>query len=653
MKITLNTRTLLLGLTTLAGLGLAALVFSHLGVFGFPGKSASWKKMAEMTDFAYSPEPGETLAYRFSLTSESVLNPEIFSAGNSKTPSTAGKNTEETKLTMKSSGDLFLKFYPPEKKGDNIRVAGAVADYEQTLNDATPVYARAVTYPFVFDMNPKGYLSGFRFTKGIPEEAKSVVRNILYSMQTAYPKGDGETWQTKEIDTTGQYQANYAFAARGKDQGFTVAKVKEKYLKTNAADNDMNPLLRASSVRIVDSRAETLVPLKGAWILKTGLKESTVMESGKKQLGKSDVIFTAEREDKQPPAAFAATFNEALSALNSQGWFKEKYKITDSVLDNQSRNLDLDQALKAFLDMRKSLASSDRRKAEAFMLNYLRLFPKAAYDLIKAMDADPKKQRFSHEDQLLLWQLIAEAGHEDAQKAVLDAVTNPSFSDLTHMRAMAYVHSFEYPEEFMLDSLWNYYGTLDKKSEKSTTKELWTMTLYAIGGLGGPEKLNDALKAGVGKSLVENLKKTKDTSEQVTFLEAIGNYGGSDVLTQIEPYFASDSENVRIASFNAIRRMDSPAAFDAFTGHYEKETSRTVKSAALKFLTGMNPSQKMMSWSGKEVLTVTEPDDQEALTKVLGENMKTWPDNEKPLRDLLAKKPSNMVKKTVYRYVAP
>ncbi len=654
MKITMNTRTFLLGLTTLAGLGLAALVFSHLGVFGFSGESTPFEKMSEMADFVYAPEPGETLAYRFSLDSESVLSPEIFSAGNSHAPSPAGKNADETKLAMKTSGDLFLKFYPPENKGGNIRVAGAVADYEQTLNDATPIYARAVTYPFVFEMNPKGYLSGFRFTHGIPEEAKSVIWNILYTMQTACPKGKGDTWRTREIDTSGQYQANYSFSPKGgNDREFTVNKVKEKYLKSNAADNDMNPLLRASTVRIEESRAETLVPAKGAWIIKTRLKESTVMESGKKQLGKSDVIFTAERADKQPPTAFAATFGEALSALSSQRWFKEKYSITDSILDKQSRNLDLNDALKVFLDMRKSLASADRRKAEAFMLNYLRLFPKAAFDLIKAMDADPKKERFSHENQLLLWQLIAEAGHEDAQKAVIDAVTNTAYSDLTHMRAMAYVHSFEYPEDFMLDALWNAYGALDKQSSDKTVKELTTMALYAIGGLGSVDKLNDSLKPEVGKSLVENLRKTKDTAEQITLLEAIGNYGGSDVLSQVEPYFSSKDERVRMASFNALRRMDDPAAFDAFTGHYDKETSQNVKSAALKLLPGMTPSEKMMAWSGKEVLTVTEADDQEALTKVLGENMKTWPDNEKHLRALLSKKPSNMVKKTVYRYVAP
>lgn len=652
MKITMNARTFLLGLTTLAGLGLAALLFNHLGVFGFSGKSEPWEKLAEMTDFVYSPEPGETLAYRFSIDSDTMLSPEIFSAGNTGAP--IGKSDGETKFTLKSSGDLFLKFYPPEKKGENIHVAGAVADYDQTINDATPVYARAVTYPFVFDMNPKGYMSDIRYTKGIPEEAKSMVRTLLYSMQTAYPKNNGKTWQTREIDSTGQYQANYVFAEKSdKKSGLFIEKSKEKYLKINATDNDMNPLLRAASVRIEKSRAETLVPFKGAWILKTGLAESTVMESGKKELGKSTISFMAEREDKKPPAPFASTFKEALATLGSQSWFKEKYTITDSVLDAQSKNLDMDQALKVFLDMRKALTSSDRRKAEAFMLNYLRLFPKAAYDLIRALDADPKKERFSHEDQLLLWQLIAEAGHGDAQKAVLDAVTNSAFSDLTHMRAMAYVHSFEYPEDFMLDTLWGYYKTLDRKSTNSSVKELGTMTLYAIGGLGSEDKLNDGLKPEIGKSLVENLNKSKDTAEQITLLESIGNYGGSDVLAQIGPYFSSKSEEVRIASFNAIRRMNDPAAFDTFVTYYDKESSQKVKSTALKILVTMPASEAVVSWAGKEVLSVKETDDQNALAKVLGQNLETYPQSEKSLRALLSRKPANLVKKTVYKYITP
>jgi HEAT repeat protein len=177
--------------------------------------------------------------------------------------------------------------------------------------------------------------------------------------------------------------------------------------------------------------------------------------------------------------------------------------------------------------------------------------------------------------------------------------------------------------------------------------------LYALGTLGSDEKLNDSLKPVIEKSLADNLKNTKDTQTQVATLQAIGNYGGSDILDQVLPFFSSDSEQVRVAANESIRRMDPGKAFDTFVDSYSAESSQNVRTSALKILESMKATGETVSWAGKEGLAVDESADQESLAKVLGKNIKTYPEAEEPLRKLLAKKPSNNVKKTVYRYIVP
>ncbi len=601
---------------------------------------------------SFSPRNGDMLSYRLTLKSDSDLSADIFSAGNSSGPSSSGDRF--VRLSMVSSGDLFLKFYHSDTSGKDVNVSGVIENLKLTLNGRLPDYAKGMTYPFAFQMDSKGYINDFSFTLGIPEEAKAMIKNIFYTMQTVYPKKRFQTWKTREIDSTGQYQAEYSIPVTEEtDTGFVVEKKKLAYMMLFNEDTTMARGLAPTEVRIGNSSIKTKVPAKGAWILSTDQSESTEIMSGLKKLGTSMTQFSAVRQDKTPAAAFAEKFEDAISALKSSSWLKEKYTVTDPELNAISANIDLNTALNTYKSMRTSDNTAERLQAEKFMINYLRQNPQACYDLIKLLDADRNKDNFDHETHLELWQLITKAGHEDAQRAVLEAVTNNDYSGLTHIRALAYIHDFEYPESFVAQGLWGFYKTVDMVNGDDASRELGTMSLYAIGSIGSEEKLNNELKPDIGKSLSENLTNACDTETQVVTLQAIGNYGGSDVIDTVKPYFTSESERVRAAAYEAIRQMNAEEAFDTFTESYEKESSKNVRTSALNILTSMTVTDKTISWAGEEVLKVEASDDQEALAKVLGQNVKSYPECEDTLRKLLDKKPSNNVKKMVYRYIAP
>ena len=48
--------------------------------------------------------------------------------------------------------------------------------------------------------------------------------------------------------------------------------------------------------------------------------------------------------------------------------------------------------------------------------------------------------------------------------------------------------------------------------------------------------------------------------KQAVTLEATGNYGGADVLDNIEPYFSHPEEQIRNSAYYSLRRMDDPKA---------------------------------------------------------------------------------------------
>jgi len=203
------------------------------------------------------------------------------------------------------------------------------------------------------------------------------------------------------------------------------------------------------------------------------------------------------------------------------------------------------------------------------------------------------------------------------------------------------------------DGLWSFYNGVDMAAGDDKSRELGTMALYAIGTMGSDEKLNQSLKPEIGKGLADTLQKAQNPEIQVMTLQAIGNYGGADVLSQVDPFFTNDNERVRVAAYEAIRRMPGNEAFNTFKTHYASESSQKVRTSALKIMESMPPTQESITWAGQEALKVDDSADQESLAKVLGQNIKAYPQSEKALRQLLDKKPSTIVKKTVYRYIAP
>lgn len=605
-------------------------------------------------DFAleFTPKHGEILSFRFVMSSDAELRSDIFSGDRSKGSSTP--DSPFTQLMLKTSGELYLKLYHPDQPGKDFNVAGIIEGPDLTLNGKPTIYAKGIEYPFTFQMDAKGYLTDFTFTHGVPEEAQLIIKTIFYAMQTVYPKKGSHTWKTREIDSTGQYQADYQLTDNGNmEKSFILHKKKQNYLLLHGANQPMAQGLTPSEIRIGESLIKTRVPLTGAWFISTEQKETSEMFSGNQSLGQTTLKFSAMRLNKQPAKAFSKKFSDVMNSLTSPSWIKEQYTVTDPGLNEVSANLDLEAAIKMYLAMRSSQTTADRLQAEKFMVNYLRLNPKACYDLIGLLDGDHQREQYDHKEQLELWHMITMAGHEDAQLAVLDAITNSDYSPLTHIRALAYIHSFEYPEPFLAESLWDFYHGIDMAAGDDQAKELGTMALYAIGGMGSDEKLNESLKPEIGKTLADNLERTENPETQVTTLQAIGNYGGSEVISRIDPYFSSEHEQVRVASYEALRRMESGEAFGTFVKYYSSESSQNVRTSALKILESMPATEETVTWAGKEVLKVDESDDQEALANVLGKNLKDYPQSEKAMRELLGKKPSNIVKKTVYRYIAP
>jgi len=602
----------------------------------------------------FGPKNGETLAFRFNSYADTEIDFSfLMPAGmpENKAPQ-PGQGGTKTPVKLKASGELRLKYYDLEPGIWN--VAAVLSNVEYLLNDRKPVYAKALIYPFAFKMKSDGFLSDFQFTKGIPSEAEQFAKNILYTMQTAFPQEPKSEWKTKEADMTGQYRAAYALISTDAAQNTAaIGKRKLEYLFTRAAQSAINPLISGSQTRIEKTQTDITIPLKGPWILTLEQQEAVSSVAGGKEWNRSTGSFSVRRIEKDISGTFPEKFDDLLAKLKYNPAVKEQYYATDDMFDEIGAKLDINAALEMYKDLREKHPENAGRYAEKFFVNYLRQHPQACFDLVGIMDKDPKRERLDQSTQLILWRLITQAGHKEAQQAVIEAVTDPKFSDLTHIRALAYVHDFEHPESFVSDALWQFYKDLPASSQEQTQQELKNMTIYALGSLGSEDKLNETIKPQISSRLVENLYNTDKPEEQAVTLAAIGNYGGEEVIDAVEPYFSSENEEVRSSAFDSLRRMKDPVAAETLAKHFETESSPKVRVVALRTLKSMPPTSEGVTWANKTVMKTEAPEEQELLVGVIGENLKDRPENEKTLRELLKKNPDNRVKREIYKYIAP
>ncbi|HEY5962347.1 MAG TPA: HEAT repeat domain-containing protein, partial [Polyangiaceae bacterium] len=334
--------------------------------------------------------------------------------------------------------------------------------------------------------------------------------------------------------------------------------------------------------------------------------------------------------------------------VQSSAYQSVKYYETDPTLDALWANLNTSGAVARFAAM----WSKERKLAEALMVNFLRQKPSRSAELVRLLDESTKRDNGIDENtRLTLWRLNAKAGHKEAQMAQMDAASSSSFSRKARMNALAHL-DFENPEPLVVERALQLRRSTLNTTDRSE-RELGSMALLSLGGLGDASHANQAMNDSIAQKLVGYLGITKTPADTVTALQAIGNTGNSAALDAIKPYLNSQDESIRVNALEALRRMDSPQATGIAIASFEQNTDMVTRTAALRSLSSMPATPETMNW-GRNVLSSAMADETRSqLAAWLGSQARTYPENAALLRELLRNTTSFEVKKSILKYIPP
>ena len=596
-------------------------------------------------EWSFRLKDGTTLAYAFEVTADSEMDMAAVRPLKEK-GSNASAPPHMVPLKMKASGALFVRFH--EKGPDRWATTAMAEDIHISLSGREPDYAWALTAPFSFEMAENGLIEDFRFPVGVPDNAMTFLRQLVYYMQTVLPEHSQKTWTSIEDDVNGRVRTAYTVEFRDKTRAVLQRQIRA-YLHAAAGERDAVALLPRLAINVLSSAGRVSVSFKGGWVDDLSAEEGLEFEAQGKVWSRTHSRIAINKTSKTPGPDFPETLAALDHILLSNAYRVTSLKQTDPELDRLGAGLTVAGAL----EKHHRLRVKDRGLADRFLINYLRSHPEASAALIRMIDQDRDQKQYDEKTRLMLWRLITEAGTPEAQHAMIDAALSPSCGKWTHVHSILYTMHLENPQEFVLDGLWMLHRNPCINNDPEVAGMVENMSLLAIGALGNNEKCNDELKAVVAMALAKHLDKSTDFHEKALTLSAIGNTGNPNLIEEVAPYLSDDNETLRAKAYGALRKMDDPRSQELLMKSFEKEVSDDVRAAAVHALIDMPPSRESVKWAGNMAGSETNARVQALAVQYLGKTMAQYQENKGVLRGLLNTDPPREVKETLYQYIAP
>ncbi len=591
----------------------------------------------------YHIQDGEVLTYQLAMHSHSDVDVTLLLKTSGASPnSSAASAGQRQKVEISSGGTLAFKFFAAPTGG--WKVGARLSELKYLIGDQASPESRAMEQPFSFALKPDGTVGEFAFTPGVSPKAQAAMRQLLSWFQAVVSNEPRATWSTHEVDATGSFRARYQLIETTESE-VIVSKSKTQYVSLAAGQA---PQTKDTHAELVSSTIQFRLSRSGSWLNAVSMEEKLSLSAHGREWGTVDTTGSIKRLDGAVTAMWPTSFEAFEERVQSTAYLSSKSYETDPKLDGVWSELSTSEAVARFSGM----LPGKRKLAEKLMINYLRQKPTRSGELVRLLDASTKRDTGVDETtRLTLWRLNATAGHKEAQKAQLDAALDRSFSRTTRMNALAHLE-FTNPEPFVVDQLLELRrSTVNAASP--TERELGSMALLSLGALGDASHPNLSMSARIERELEDYLASAKEPSDVTMALQAIGNSGNPAAIDAVTPYFDDNDRSVRVNALESFRRMNHPQAASVVMQHFEQNTNRETRAAALRSLSGMAATPQTMAWGRAALTSTMETENLAQLAAWLGSQSESFPENSVALRQLLHTDPPFEVKKSILKFISP
>lgn len=610
-----------------------------------------------------SLKPGDDFHYDLNSTSRTVIDPKLFAVPLAGITGAA----IETSITAQLDVHVY-----EAKAGDpsSDRFLGlCLTGLSYTADGKDQDFERALSQPFGARFSQNGAFRALVFMHGTQEAARALLSRLVYGLQVVFPREPKAAWKTQETDGVDFYRASYRIENRNDEGRTVVEKLKMSFLSTSIATNPFVSTVSQLSIeqRVAHARTEIVIDQDAGWIAEVSSDEALVLvplatKRGSGQaasLGTIKQRLQARRVSGVRGFAFPKTL-AAFEALLIDRKFAQAqhYKPLPGTTTAQAQGaLPVTDLISSALEL-LAQGTDGKREARKSIINYLRRYPERSQDFVNVLD-QLERQGGDASPRLRLWQWLVEAGHREAQTAVLGA-TGDAYGVGTRYRAVAYLHDFATPWPETMDEL---YATYERQSAQRAlpatgdgfnNAEYPALLLYAYGSLARSKNLDERARARAVEHLGAELRSAGDGNQTREALDAIGNAGASTLLPALAPAFGAEDPKTRATAFSALRNMDPAQAAPELLRRCGQEHNPQVQVVALKTLGNFPPDVENNRWVANLARSQsTHPTVRGAAISLLGQGITAFPENAQILRSIAQGTETVEIKRDIYRIVSP
>lgn len=531
-----------------------------------------------------------------------------------------------------------------EKDGSGQRAAMRLQDVQFKVDGVTDTRSALLETEFSARIGADGSFQELRFPVQFPSDAALAIRGLVEPLQVVFGAPGQASWSTTERSAEGVSNLRYQVIGRA-DGVVRLSRVKTAALRALPEFDDAAGLHVRTRVQSSTGEVEWLA--SNAGLKSMTFDEKLVTQLGGRELSHHQVHYTATLATGAL-APLSRTTSESDARLADESAARTAFYRVEPQAEKMIGSLTAATVLPAYTQT----AARSMSDSMFLLTQYTRKHPAEAAALVSGLAKLDVNDEATHDLVGRGLAAIAHAGHLEAQQALVELLGNASSGPSVRELALEAMLSIPMPERFVPAAVWRYREALPGAGTADSPLVAAATNVY--GALGGVDRGVAGNTDEVLATLGARLRGTRNVFEQRMVLVALGNVGDyRRALEFSEPFFTSREEILVMRAFETFARAGGDDAFAAFAERFKVQNGRDVRLAAIGVAQVMPPSLTRARWAAQQARLTNDEALLSRLIDILGRDLKTYPENQQALRDLLSRTRDRSLRKTIYMYAPP
>ncbi len=501
---------------------------------------------------------------------------------------------------------------------DQSVVGMRLSSVELNINDQVDAGTnRALGVPFRVRFAANGMPLAFEFPSGVNQQHRSILENLVRTFQVSLDSAD--TWVVNESNGSGTYEAVYKRTGPAQFE-----KSKRRFNTTAAGMVSWSELGSTESFSIEPGHN---------WIAEMRVQETMRSDD---QGGPAMMVSNHATLKLQPGTQLALSpdlwaFDAAAPAAAASA---ARHPVPDITPEEARKRIlatvpELDTATQGRLGLIHSLRD---------LLRVDSSLPSLILEILKT-------QELSDRTRADLYLVLEQAGTESAQAALVEVITDDSWSLKDGLRAIVAMGGVRQPEAESVTALWD----MAQYSAGGERQRMASSAAFALGSIGNTMNKDDNPEyASLRSSLLSQALGSGDVNQRSNYITALGNTGDTTLANEVVLLLDDDEPAIRRAAALSLGSLGADQVADRLVSHYRAEDNGYVRGAIAESLQSWTrPSDSAMAIFRQTVRTEADESTRYNIAVLLSKNLDKFPENESVLREIMRNESSKRIRQKV------